>query len=54
MKLPKLLEPSITLSVRREGGGFITDFDTRGRPVGEANVETTSPAVLALDRMAGS
>jgi hypothetical protein len=45
-------EPAIIerlLAAQRHDGGFITDYDTQGRPVGEANVETTSLAVLALD-----
>ena len=39
------------LSMHRADGGFVTDYDARGRPVGQANVETTSLAVLALDWM---
>ena len=42
------------LAVQREDGGFVTDYDAQGRPVGQANVETTSLAVLALDGLAGS
>ena len=34
---------------KREDGGFVTDYDAQGRPVGQANVETTSLAILALD-----
>jgi hypothetical protein len=34
---------------QRDDGGFVTDYDTQHGPVGEANVETTSLAVLALD-----
>jgi hypothetical protein len=37
------------LGLQRRDGGFVTDYDAGGRPVGEANVETTSLAVLALD-----
>ena len=37
------------LATQREGGGFVTDFNAQGRPVGQANVETTSLAILALD-----
>jgi hypothetical protein len=37
------------LAMQREDGGFVTDYDAQGRPVGQANVETTSLAVLALD-----
>ena len=39
------------LRLQRRDGGFVTDYDIQGRPVGEANVETTSLAVLALDGM---
>ena len=39
------------LAVQRGDGGFITDYNAQGRPVGEANVETTSLAVLALEGM---
>ena len=42
------------LAVQREDGGFVTDYDAQGRPVGQANVETTSLAVLALDGLAKS
>jgi hypothetical protein len=34
-----------------ESGGWITDYASDGRPVGLANVETTSLAVLAIDTM---
>jgi hypothetical protein len=37
------------LAMQREDGGFITDYDAQGKPVGQANVETTSLAILALD-----
>jgi hypothetical protein len=30
-------------------GGWVTDYNEKGRPVGRANVETTALAVLALD-----
>jgi hypothetical protein len=36
------------LRLQRRDGGIVTDYDVQGRPVGEANVETTSLAVLAL------
>ena len=39
------------LAMQGEDGGFVTDYDAQGRPVGQANVETTSLAVLALDGM---
>ena len=31
-------------------GGWITDYDKKNRPLGQANVETTSLAILALSR----
>ncbi len=31
-------------------GGFVTDYDVKGRPVGLANVETTCLVILALRR----
>jgi hypothetical protein len=37
------------LSMQRQDGGFVTDYDAQGKPVGQANVETTSMALLALD-----
>jgi hypothetical protein len=37
------------LAVQQSDGGFVTDYNDQGRPVGEANVETTSLAVIALD-----
>jgi hypothetical protein len=39
------------LSMQRDDGGFVTDYDSKGRRVGEANVETTSLAIMALDSM---
>jgi hypothetical protein len=33
-------------------GGWVTDYDEKGRPLGRANVETTALAVLALDAVA--
>ena len=42
------------LAMQREDGGFVTDSNAQGRPVGQANVETTSLAVLALDGLAKS
>ncbi len=35
-------------SVQEESGGFRTDYDREGKPLGFANVETTSMVVLAL------
>jgi hypothetical protein len=37
------------LAMQRQDGGFVTDYDPQGKPVGQANVETTSLAILALD-----
>jgi hypothetical protein len=37
------------LSVRHESGGFVTDYDAAGKPVGLANVETTCLCLLALE-----
>lgn len=45
-------EPAIVerlLAAQRHDGGFVTDYDDQRRPLGEANVETTSLAVIALD-----
>ena len=42
------------LAMQRTDGGFVTDYDTSGKPVGEANVETTSLAILALDGEVGA
>jgi hypothetical protein len=39
------------LAMQWEDGGFVTDYNAPGRPVGQANVETTSLAALALDGM---
>jgi hypothetical protein len=39
------------LATQRQDGGFMTDFDAQGSPLGQANVETTSLAILALDGM---
>lgn len=36
------------LAMQRSDGGWITDYDANGKPVGEANVETTSLAILGL------
>jgi hypothetical protein len=40
------------MAMQRGDGGFVTDYEAQGRPVGQANVETTSLAVLALDGLA--
>jgi hypothetical protein len=39
------------LAQQENDGGWITDYDFEGNPVGVANVETTSLAVLALDAL---
>lgn len=39
------------LAQQERDGGWITDYDSEGKPVGVANVETTSLAVLALDSL---
>ena len=49
---PKMRER--LLAMQRQDGGFVTDYDAGGKPVGQANVETTSLAVLALDGEAGA
>jgi hypothetical protein len=36
------------LKQQGEDGGWVTDYDEQGRPLGRANVETSSLAVLAL------
>jgi hypothetical protein len=42
------------LAMQRQDGGFVTDYNAQGKPVGQANVETTSLAILALDGEAGA
>lgn len=42
------------LAVQRQDGGFVTDDDAQGKLVGQANVETTALAILALDSEAGA
>ena len=42
------------LAMQREDGGFVTDYDDKGKPIGQANVETTSLAILALDGEVGA
>jgi hypothetical protein len=46
---PALIER--LLREQGEDGGWVTDYDERGRPLGRANVETTSLAILALDAL---
>ncbi|HWE96413.1 MAG TPA: hypothetical protein VG269_20800 [Tepidisphaeraceae bacterium] len=38
---------------QNEAGGWVTDYTAEGKPLGQANVETTSLAILALDAAAG-
>jgi hypothetical protein len=40
------------LAQQAKDGGWITDYDTKGKPVGMANVETTSLAILAIEAAA--
>ncbi len=53
---PKIKEKIIErlLATQKKDGGFVTDYDAQGRPVGQANVETTSLAVLALEGLANT
>src|SRR5262249_9002983 len=37
------------LKQQGEDGGWVTDYDQKGKPLGRANVETTALAVLAPD-----
>ena len=37
------------LTLQAESGGWITDYDAQGKPIGLANVETTSLAILSLE-----
>ena len=41
-------------AMQRQDGGFVTEYDAQGKPVGQANVETTSLAILALDGEVGA
>jgi hypothetical protein len=49
--LPQEL-PRRLLQLQDRLGGWITDYDASGKPVGKANVETTCLAILALERTA--
>jgi hypothetical protein len=40
------------LALQAKAGGWITDFDEKGKPIGLANVETTCLAILGLDAVA--
>jgi hypothetical protein len=58
-KLDRKLDPEDKmlgrlLAMQREDGGFVTDYDAQGKPVGQANVETTSLTILALDGETGA
>ena len=37
------------LQLQTDSGGWVTDYDAAGRPLGKANVETTSLAILAVE-----
>lgn len=41
------------LAQQNDAGGWVTDYTAEGRAVGEANVETSSLAILALEALAG-
>ena len=47
---PALLER--LLSLQTDSGGWITDYDATGKPIGLANVETTCMAILAIEAAA--
>lgn len=49
---PPAQEPILAalLAQQADDGGWITDYDAEGKRVGLANVETTSLAVLAIER----
>ena len=40
------------LALQGKDGGWITDYDEQGKPVGLANVETTCLAILGLEAAA--
>src|SRR5262249_10333973 len=48
---PKALEAVLDrlMKLQSKSGGWITDYDTDGKPRGLANVETTSLAILAIE-----
>jgi len=41
------------LSLQSSSGGWITDYDAAGKPIGLANVETTCLCILGIEAMAG-
>jgi hypothetical protein len=41
------------IAQQNEAGGWVTDYSPEGKPLGQANVETTSLAILALQASAG-
>ena len=49
---PKVFDAALErlLDLQGKAGGWITDYDADGKPLGLANVETTSLAILAIDR----
>jgi len=51
---PTVKEALIKRLLKQQGedGGWVTDYDEKGKPLGRANVETTALAVLALDAVA--
>jgi hypothetical protein len=51
---PTVKEALVERLLKQQGkdGGWVTDYDKKGKPVGQANVETTALAVLALDTVA--
>lgn len=50
--LPPTLVPKLR-KMQAKSGGWITDYRSDGTPIGKANVETTSLAILALESIAG-
>lgn len=52
LKVPLEQKPAILeqlLAMQAQDGGWITDYDEKRKPVGLANVETTSLAIVALE-----
>jgi hypothetical protein len=51
---PAVKEALVERLLKQQGkdGGWVTDYDKKGKPLGRANVETTALAVLALDTVA--
>jgi hypothetical protein len=42
------------LALQAKDGGWVTDYDAARKPVGLTNVETTSLAIVALERLVGA